>query len=690
METEAPQRQEGPIGSLEELQCQMQREVDTRLDPAVLDEKAPREPIEDADVEQGFKDQGQTQDNMTELVEAPQHAIKSPKGSDMFKKLIGQGVFFEPLLKDDLPSLEVELPELPSDDEINLDDHLPECCQNEDVPLAADSFPRSPETVTHQFPLDACVPPMTVEKEEPNTCNPNSLTITAPDGISPNSQQGELLPQRQDELTPTGSNQEAAQQVLERNSAPLSGVSMEPPNQGGAFSKGSVCVVTERERPADWTVERREGECKTQEQTQSGENKVDGQESRDVLVQEKKRENKDSPQAVRMECDSSDDNQSDSGLSVDFPSRSTANTANAPRETQPNETPIEREIRRAIERERSLRRSRGLPNASTEYVDIPLTKNVLNQELTAKSEKFQSIDRELAGKMMQHEIHEDVNREQALVKLGKVSGFYDKGTVRQLKEKKQLFEAFQKPIESLFTVSSSSSSSSCSLDTRDEVISQVPTMNSLERRPSREPLESAYMSSTPRGPGLSEGMSCQVIIVEKNANAPAQKQHCTNEKVDSIDREVSNVLPSCSGGYSLELEAEEMLSKENPFFKLRSLTNDVKVEQDIREAQEREKELRKQRINLYGVTEIGGHGRPVDLERRSVHSSGLESSSRAGGHTEAHPSVGKLVTWPPSQEHRDTVDQPKVVKPPHSQRNKTPLVHLWESGMFNGKTLQEQ
>ncbi|XP_077462391.1 uncharacterized protein misp3 [Stigmatopora argus] len=684
METEAPQRQEGPTGSLEQPQCQMQREVDTRLDPAVLDEKAPREPIEDADVEQGFKDQGQTQENMTEWVEAPQHPIKSPEGSNMFRKLIGQGVFFEPPPKDDFSSLEVEVPELPSDDEINLDDHSPECCQNEDAPLAADSLPRSPETVTHQFPLDACVPPLTVEKEEPNTCNPNSLTQTAPDGISSNSQQGELLPQRQHELTPTGSNQEAAQQVLERNSAPLSGVSMEPPNQGGAFSKGSVCVVTVRERPADWIVERREGECKTQEQKQSGENKVDGQESGDVLVQEKKRENKDSPQAIRMEYDSSDDNQSDSGLSVDFPPRSTANTAKS------NETPIEREIRRAIERERSLRRSRGLPNASTEYVDIPLTKTVLNQELTAKSEKFQSIDRELAGKMMQHEIHEDVNREQALVKLGKVSGFYDKGTVRQLKEKKKLFEAFQKPIESFFTVSSSSSSCSCSSDTRDEVSSQVPTMNSWERRPSREPLETAFMSSTPRGPGLSEGMSCQVIIVEKNANAPEQKQNCTKGKVDSIDREVSYVLPSCSGGHSLELEAEEMLSKENPFFKLRSLTNDVKVEQDIREAQEREKELRKQRINLYGVTDGGGHGRPVDSERRSVHSSGLESSSRGSGHTEAHPSVGKLVTWPPSQEHRDTVDQPKVVKPLHSHRHKTPLVHLWESGMFTGKTLQEQ
>uniref|UniRef100_A0A8C6LRT1 Uncharacterized protein n=1 Tax=Nothobranchius furzeri TaxID=105023 RepID=A0A8C6LRT1_NOTFU len=112
------------------------------------------------------------------------------------------------------------------------------------------------------------------------------------------------------------------------------------------------------------------------------------------------------------------------------------------------ETPIEREIRRAIQREQSLRRSRGLPNPHTapEYVEIPSRKGILSQSLTSKWS--QNKDREFAGKMMQQEIHEETRREQDLVKIGKIPGFYDKGTVRQIKERKQLFEAFQTSLES--------------------------------------------------------------------------------------------------------------------------------------------------------------------------------------------------------------------------------------------------
>ncbi|XP_057698522.1 uncharacterized protein misp3 [Corythoichthys intestinalis] len=692
METESPQKQEGPTGSLDKLECQMQREVDTSLDPAVLDKKASgEEPVEDADVLQEFKDQGQTEDTMTELVQAPHNHIKSPEEPDEFKKLISQGAFLKPPPKDEFSSLEVEVPECPSDDKINPDNNSLECYRNEDGLLATDSLLRSPETVTHQFPLNVPSTPLAVEKEETNTCSSNP----ALDDISSNSQQGELLPQGQHELIPMGAKQEAAQQVLQQNSAPLSRVSMEPPNQGGAFSKGSLCVVTVRERQADWARGKREGECKAEEQKQSR-NKVDGQEpgerlvSSSELIQEEKREDNrvECPKAIRMK---SDDNQSDSELSADF----------FPHGPKPKETPIEREIRRAIEREHSLRRSRGLPNATTEYVDIPMTKTMLNQDVSAKSEKFQSIDRELAEKMMQHEIHEDVNREQALVKLGKVPGFYDKGTVRQLKEKKELFEAFQKPSESSLSVSSessssSSSSSSCCSDSRDEVPTRAAAVQGWERRQSIEPLRSASVSSTPRGLSLSEEMSCQVIIVEKDASAPQQKHHRTNGKVDghvSVDREACYVLPSVSGGHSLELDAEEMFPKENPFFKLRSLTNDVKVEQDIREAQEREEELRKQRISLYGAVGGGGSWGPVGLER-SVQASVLQysTSSPSGGSRpiEAHQSVGKLHTWPPSQDHGDTVNQPKVVQASHGSRHKTPLVDLWESGMVNGKHQQEQ
>ncbi|XP_019718185.1 uncharacterized protein DDB_G0284459 [Hippocampus comes] len=709
MATVSLQKQEGPFDSLDKQECPMQCSVDACLDCAVLDQKAPRaEPEDSNEMFHACRNQGQTRETLTEWVQAIQQP-KSHEELDEFNVLIGQGGF-----QRDSSSLKVKVPEWPGDDDINTNNNSSDCHQNvQQFSPCEDASPalslRAPESITHQFPL-VCSPTFADEEEETNMCGSKSSYPTV-DVIPLDSQQGELLPQDQHELPPKGANQETAQQVLGQNSAPLSVVAMEPPNQGGAPSKGSVCVATVRERQEDKAGQRTEGESETGEQYHCGPggNKVVGREQGEgpvrscelSQIQEEKRENNDSaegPKLIKMESDSSDDSQSDSGLSADFSPRSTSNIPAASQETRPKETPIEREIRRAIEREHSLRRSRGLPNASPEYVEIPLMKTVVNQTVAAKSEKFHSTDRELAGKLMQHDIHEEVSREQDLVKLGKVPGFYDKGTVRQLKEKKQIFEAFQNRRESSLSMSSVSSSSSSSSSSSGSS-SQASTVRSSERRQSTEPVRGAYARSPPRGPGLSEGMSCQVIIMENNPSAPGQKLYPTNAEVDGlclgVDRQASYVLPSCSGGYNLEMEAEETLPKENPFFKLRSLTNGIKVEQDIREAQEREKELRKQRINLYGRG--GDGGRPVGMDRRNLQGSVLDSSNfSASGrnrHTAAPParqSVGKFSVWPPAQDHEDTVNQQKVVQASHSSRHKTPLVHLWESGLVNGHNLQDQ
>ncbi|XP_077381722.1 uncharacterized protein misp3 [Festucalex cinctus] len=692
MATESLQKQEGPTDSLHKRECPIQCVEAASLDSAVLNQKAPRAVPEDStEVFQGCRDQGQTEETMTEWVQVPQQP-KSHEELDDFKMSFGEDDFLK-----DFSSLEVEVPEWPSDDDINLNDSL-DCHQKVqqfspygDSSTALVFSQMSPESITEEEETSMCS-----SKSSPRSHSKNPTSHV----VDLNNQQGELLPQGQD-LTPRGANQEAAQQVLGQNSAPLSGVAMEPPNQGGAASKGSVCVVTVRERQADRAGQRTEGQSETGEQNHIGPggDKVVRREQGEELVrsyeliqiQERKREKKDSecPHLAKMESDSSDDNQSDSGLSADFSPRGASKIPKASQETRPKETPIEREIRRTVEREHSLRRARGLPNSSAEYVEIPLLKTILNQTVATKSEKFQGIDRELAGKIMQHEIHEEVGREQDLVKLGKVPGFYDKGTVRQLKEKKQLFEAFQNRRESFSSVSSgSSSSSSSSSESRDEISSHASTVRSLERKHGIEPLRGAGASSTSRGPGLSEGMSCQVIIMENNQNAPTQKHYRTNAEVDGL----AGVART---GHSFEMEAEEMLPQENPFFKLRSLTNGVKVEKDIREAQEREKELRKQRISLYGGGGGGGGGggRPVGGDRRSLQANVLDSSSTSSSgrsrQTGARQSVGKLSAWPPGQDHGDTVNQQKV-QASHGSRHKTPLVHMWESGLVNGHNLQEQ
>ncbi|XP_061687097.1 uncharacterized protein misp3 [Syngnathoides biaculeatus] len=695
MATESLQEQGGPT---DEQECPIQRDVDASLDSAALEPELPRAgPEEDTEVVQG---RGQTEEISTECVQ--------DEKPDELKKLIGQGAFLEPEPKEDFSSLEVEISEWSSDDDIS----SPECHQNlqqlsrcEDSSLVSDFSLRTSRSISHPLPLDVSSPPFADVEEETNMCASKSSPGSHPthpksNAISLDGQQGGVLGQGQQELTPNRVKQETAQQVPGQNSAPLSGVAMEPANRGGAAFKGSVCVVTVRESLTDG-----EGESETGAQNHSGPggDEVVGQKqgegpvrvSEFIHVEEEKRGNKgiaECSNPVRMENDSAEDSQSDSGLSADFSPRNTADVTAASQETLPKETPIEREIRRAIEREHSLRRSRGLPNASAEYVEIPLMKAVLNQTVVDKSEKFHGIDRELAGKMMQHEIHAEVGREQDLVKMGKVPGFYDKGTVRKLKEKKQLFEAFQNHrSESPLSVSSGSSSSAGSTsESRDETSSQASTVRSSEGRPSTEQLRG------PRGPGLSEGLSCQVLILEKDPSAPGQKHLHTAAEVDGLvglDPEALDVLSSVSGGHHFELEAEEMSPKENPFFKLRSLADGVKVEKDIREAQEREQELRKQRSNLYGDAGGGGGsggGRPVGVDRRSLRASGLNSpgslSSSGSGHSADCQSVGKLSAWPPGRDHGDAEDRPKVV---HSSRHKTPLVHLWESGRVNGHNPQE-
>uniref|UniRef100_A0A3Q2X0P5 Uncharacterized LOC102308942 n=1 Tax=Haplochromis burtoni TaxID=8153 RepID=A0A3Q2X0P5_HAPBU len=296
-----------------------------------------------------------------------------------------------------------------------------------------------------------------------------------------------------------------------------------------------------------------------------------------------------------MENDSCDDSQSDSGVSADF---SPSNTLESSPSTVSRETPIEREIRRAIEREHSLRRSRGLPNLriTPEYVEVPLRKTVLSNSVAAKTEWCQDKDREFAGKKMLYEIQTETQREQDLVKLGKIPGFYDKGTVRQIREKKQIYETFQTPSDSTFTASTSR---------------RAPSVSSVSN------------GSTPKK---------QEDISSQTPNSP-------------IGRNKSEV------------------PKENPFFKLRSSNNLVKVKEDIQEAQKREKELRKQRISLYGGS--GGVG---------------GTQGQGGGEREGGRPVSMELKSPVLSLNGLSV----LPQSPRTPRQKSPLVLRWESGLING------
>lgn len=438
-------------------------------------------------------------------------------------------------------------------------------------------------------------------------------------------QQNELFSQSQCEPAHRGSNQEATQQVCSQSTPPLSAVAMEPSNQGGAGSQGSGCVLALAERHKR-AVERREGKS---EQTGGAEGQEDGALDREKvarkqdsegLLETAERENQFvSPGDIRMESDSSDDSQSDSGVSTDLSPCNTlegnASISAGTLATPLKETPIEREIRRSIEREQSLRRSRGLssPPTAPEYVEIPLRKSVLSPTIISRSEKYQGKDRQYAGKKMQLEIHEEVQREQDLVKLGKIPGVYDKGTTQELKDRKEIFEAFQKPKDSSLAVTkvkASLSSDILNATISSDAAGSVPVYRSEPASPI--PQDQSFPDTH------------QDAMQEQKYASPPQilYQHKPDpELITEVDFGNPDASPRGGGLHGIKRREQEERAagvesspRENPFFKLRSSNTVLRVEQDIREAQDREQELYRQRLSLYGSKESPkeGVGGPED------------------------------------------------------------------------------
>ncbi|XP_055770346.1 uncharacterized protein LOC129846441 [Salvelinus fontinalis] len=603
-----------------------------------------------------------------------------------------------------------------------------------------------------------------------------------PDVVTPDKQQGEQLLRNVTAALTHHSNQEvAAQQVFKgaTPAPPLATVAKEPANQVKADLLGSGCVVVKEQAGGEREEGKREGDNR-----QTGGERghrasglgAAGKADRKKRVKrsEEKRTNpgllmsRDShSKASKMKLggDLFDDSQSDSGVSADFSLGSTVElqtTTSTPTLTSPpaDETPIEREIRRAVQREQSLRRSRGLHNKlpTQEYVDIPLRKSVLTETLPSKLDKSQEgKDRQFAGKKMQKEISVETQREQVLVQLGKVRGSYDKGTVRQLKERKKLFEAFQEPKEtSLMILSQSkapswaSASDLSTLEIQGNDASSVSFVggsfgerrrSSLElmsqnQSPSGTPKGITYTphgAPVPRGPILSESTGGQIIILDNHHHlvlpAPAHVHHVSKPLRHShstgtlTETQGLTVVDSASiysstsalsgeerrvfwrdedgGRMDQEEEEEEEVPKENPFFKLRSSSvSQDKVEQDIREARERDKELRRQRSSLYGGG--GGGGMPANREVQSPTSpppppllleNGLAtpelsvtpSSRTASATPTARQSLGKLGMWPPPQTDGYPDSQSEGLQSPRTPRQKTPLLQRWESGqVMNG------
>ncbi|NWW73081.1 MISP protein, partial [Climacteris rufus] len=110
-----------------------------------------------------------------------------------------------------------------------------------------------------------------------------------------------------------------------------------------------------------------------------------------------------------------------------------------------NETPIEREIRMAMEREENLWKERGIQRltSSSELVEIQ-TKPVLNIHASPGPGR-KGKDKGRASLYVQREIEQETKREEDLKRQGRLLGAYDRGTQQELDERRRVFEQEEAP-----------------------------------------------------------------------------------------------------------------------------------------------------------------------------------------------------------------------------------------------------
>ncbi|NXW25138.1 MISP protein, partial [Circaetus pectoralis] len=112
-----------------------------------------------------------------------------------------------------------------------------------------------------------------------------------------------------------------------------------------------------------------------------------------------------------------------------------------------NETPIEREIRMAMEREENLWKERGIQRltSSSELVEIQ-TKPLLSMHASPGPGR-KGKDKGRASLYVQREIEQETKREEDLKKQGRLLGMYDRGTQQELDERRRVFEREEAPLQ---------------------------------------------------------------------------------------------------------------------------------------------------------------------------------------------------------------------------------------------------
>ncbi|NXQ60491.1 MISP protein, partial [Anthoscopus minutus] len=308
-----------------------------------------------------------------------------------------------------------------------------------------------------------------------------------------------------------------------------------------------------------------------------------------------------------------------------------------------NETPIEREIRMAMEREENLWRERGIQRltSSSELVEIQ-TKPVLNIH-TSPGPGRKGKDRGRASLYVQREIEQETKREEDLKRQGRLLGAYDRGTQQELEERRRVFEQEEAPAQKPTPLKRAEERRSC---VKEFVVEQPSSSSPVEDTrvgrsiPSYTASIAHFQLSQPRF--AASERSREQPLVSQHASASASKRGSEDswggKLPDSAPSPASTaVLPREYLSLSFwkpKVSFVEDMGTQSPLrredgreeqYRLRTWKPQTSalIEEEIRSDLQREEELQEQRRRLMDAYSDGA----LQEGSRSRHSSAASGAS---------------------------------------------------------------
>ncbi|NXS65648.1 MISP protein, partial [Pandion haliaetus] len=386
-----------------------------------------------------------------------------------------------------------------------------------------------------------------------------------------------------------------------------------------------------------------------------------------------------------------------------------------------NETPIEREIRMAMEREENLWKERGIQRltSSSELVKIQ-TKPLLSMHASPGPGR-KGKDKGRASLYVQREIEQETKREEDLKKEGRLLGMYDRGMQQELDERRRVFEQEEAPPQKPTpTRKADKWRSSVNESVVEQPTSHSPCPTEATRGGRRLPSYTAsiahFQASQPRFAASEK--SHDQPLVSPHVSASASKWG--NEDSwggrlpgSTLSPAGTAVLPReyFSSFWEPKVSFVDDMGTQNPLrrddgreeqYKLRTWKPQTSalIEEEIRSDLQREEELqeqRRQRQLMDSYSLVSGDGAPQEgsRSRHSSAASGVSSTYSMSGSPVSTPALHQagvlglvssftpLRVAGPSQGSTETLTPDSARSSPFEERRR----RVKEDGKVNAPTL---